>query len=88
MGIVLGMLRAVGRRLARLGDRLGDIGWSRGSRGSGLWLAVGLVTGGVKLMARLGARKREVLYSRELLPGEVLRISHLLEDRKGRPVSS
>ena len=80
------VLRLIGRPLARAGNRLGDAGWTRGARGNGVWLAIGIVTGGVKLLARLGARKREVLYSEELTPGQVLRISHLLEDRKGRPV--
>lgn len=78
--------RAIGRPLMRLGSHLGDLGWSRGSQGSGRWLAIGLVVGGVKLMGRLGTRKREVLFRRQLGPGEALRIAHLLEDRAGRPV--
>lgn len=80
------LLRRIGRPLGRAGSRLGDAGWSRGARGSGLWLAVGLITGAIKLMARLGTRKREVLFSREIGPGEALRVTHLLEDRKGRAV--
>jgi hypothetical protein len=78
--------RFVGRPLGRAGSRLGDAGWSRGTRGSGVWLAVGLIVGGFRFMGRLGTRKREVLLSRELAPGEALRITHLLEDRKGRAV--
>ena len=82
------LLRLIGRPLGRAGIKIGDVGWARGARGNGLWLAVGLITGGVRLMARLGTRKREVLYSEELLPGQVLRLPHLLEDRKGRPVKT
>ena len=82
------LARLIGRSLARAGNRIGDTGWSRGARGSGLWLAIGLITGGVKLLARLGRRKREVLFSREISPGDTLRIAHLFEDRKGRPVTS
>jgi len=78
--------RALGRPVVGAGRRLGDEGWSRGAKGSGIWLAVGILTGGIRVLRRLGTRKREVLYSRELTAGETLRLSHLLEDRKGRPV--
>lgn len=88
MKLVKAVLRLIGRPLGRLGNRLGDEGWVRGARGNGLWLAIGLVTGGIKLMSRLGTRKREVLFSQELAAGEALRITHLLEDRKGRPAKS
>ena len=81
------LLRFLGRRLAKGGNRLGDVGWARGARGNGMWLAVGLVVGAFKVMGRLGTRKREVLFSQELVAGEALRITHLLEDRKGRPVT-
>jgi len=84
------LLKSVGRALGRpLGNgavRLGNAGLARGSRGSGLWLSIAMIVGAVRLMARLGARKREVLFSTELLPGQSLDIRHLLEDRKGRAV--
>ncbi len=78
--------RTLGRPVVAAGRRLGDEGWSRGARGSGVWLAIGILTGGVRLLRRLGTREREVLYSRKLKAGETVRIRHLLEDRKGRPV--
>jgi hypothetical protein len=80
------LARALGRRFGSLGSRLGDTGWNRGSQGSGRWLAIGLLVGAVKVMARMGTRKREVLLRRELGPGEAIRIAHLLEDRAGRLV--
>ena len=75
----------VGRRLAKGFRRLSDEGWSRGAKGNGIWLAVAIFIGGMRVLGRLGSRKREVVFSQELLPGEVLRIGHLLEDRRGRP---
>lgn len=75
----------VTRRLTRGFRRLSEEGWSRGSKGNGLWLAVAIVIGGVRLMARMGARSRDVVFSQELLPGETLKIGHLLQDRVGRP---
>lgn len=71
--------------LIRVFRRLSDEGWSRGARGNGIWLAVAVLIGGVRFMARIGSRKREVLFSQELLPGEAIRVGHLLEDRLGRP---
>ncbi len=79
-------MKFLGRKILGALSRLGDTGMRRGSRGDGLWLAVGLVVGGFRLMSRLGRRKREVVYSRELEPGETLEIKHLTVDRKGRPV--
>jgi len=73
------------RLLGRGFRRLNDEGWSRGAKGNGIWLAAAVLIGGVRLMARIGGRKREVLFSQELLPGEALRVGHLLEDRLGRP---
>ena len=78
-------MKFVGRLLAGGFRRLNDVGWSRGAKGSGLWLASAVVIGGVRLMGRLGGRRRDVVFSRELLPGEALKIGHLLEDRLGRP---
>ncbi|HEC10168.1 MAG TPA: hypothetical protein ENI86_11495 [Acidimicrobiales bacterium] len=79
-------MKFLGRKILKAFSRLGDTGMSRGTRGDGAWLAVGLVVAGFRLMARLGRRKREVVYSRELEPGETLEIRHLNVDRKGRPV--
>lgn len=65
--------------------RLGDTGMRRGAGGNGIWLAVGLVVSGMRLVGRLGERKRDVVYSEVLKPGETLNVRHLLEDRLGRP---
>ena len=80
-------MKFIGRQILKGVSRLGDTGMSRGSRGEGAWLAVGLVVAGFRLMSRLGRRKREVVFSRELDPGETLEIRHLTVDRKGRPVA-
>ncbi|GEM_PF-878949 len=80
-------MKFIGRQILKVVSRLGDTGMSRGTRGEGAWLAVGLVVAGFRLMSRLGRRKREVVYSRELDPGETLEIRHLTVDRKGRPVA-
>jgi len=80
-------VKFIGRQILKVVSRLGDTGMSRGTRGEGAWLAVGLVVAGFRLMSRLGRRKREVVYSRELDPGETLEIRHLTVDRKGRPVA-
>lgn len=79
------MGRLLARPFRRLFRLLTDVGWARGARGNGLWLTVAVIVSGLRLVARLGSRKREVVYSEKLLPGEVLNITHLLEDRKGRP---
>ena len=74
----------LGRRIARGFRRLSDAGWSRGSKGSGIWMATAIVIGGVRLIVKLGSRRRDVVFSEELLPGEALNVVHLLEDRLGR----
>jgi len=73
------------RLLARLFRKLSDAGWSRGAKGSGIWMAAAFVIAGLRFIGRLGSRKRDVVFSQELLPGEVVRVAHLLEDRLGRP---
>lgn len=73
------------RLIARVFRKVSDAGWSRGAKGSGIWMAVAFVVGGLRFIARLGSRKRDVVFSQELLPGEVVRVAHLLEDRLGRP---
>jgi len=72
------------RVIARLFRKLSDAGWSRGAKGNGIWMAVAFVVAGLRFIGRLGARKRDVVFSQELLPGEVVRVAHLLEDRLGR----
>ncbi len=77
--------RIVAKQGAKQIKRLGETGMRRGAGGNGLWLAAGLVVSGVRLVGRLGERKREVVYSEILKPGETINVRHLLEDRKGRP---
>ena len=79
------LIRPIGRLLARGFGSLADVGWSKGAKGNGIWLAGAILISGLRFVGRLGSRKRDVVFSRELLPGEVLNISHLLEDMKGRP---
>ncbi len=70
---------------AQQARRLTDTGVRRGASGNGVWLAIAVVTGGFRLVRRLGTRKREVVFSQVLKPGESFNINHLLEDRLGRP---
>ncbi len=49
----------------------------RKDRGNSIALAMTVIWGGFKLMRTLGARKREVVYSAKLAPGEGVRISNL-----------
>jgi hypothetical protein len=39
----------------------------------------------LRQIRRMGERKREVVWSGSLTPGQKLVVRHLLEDRKGRP---
>lgn len=81
------MKKLIAGQAAKQFRRLGDTGLKRGAGGNGVWLGIWLVVGGIRLMSRLGARKREVVFRRVLEPGETLNIAHLLEDMKGRPTS-
>jgi len=72
------------RLLARVFRKISDAGWSRGAKGSGIWMAVAFIIAGVRFIGRLGSRRRDVVFSQELLPGEAVRVAHLLEDRLGR----
>ena len=78
-------MSAVTRIAAKQIKRLGETGMRRGAGGNGLWLAAGIVISGLRLVGRLGERKREVVYSEVFKPGETINVRHLLEDRKGRP---
>ena len=55
-------------------------------QGSGIWLAVGIVISGLRLISRIHRRSRDVVYSAELAPGETVNIAHLLEDYAGKAV--
>ncbi|MFT7648675.1 MAG: hypothetical protein ACI8Y4_003427 [Candidatus Poriferisodalaceae bacterium] len=85
VGTILKLI--VGRPAIKGWAKLGDIGFSKGARGNGAWLGIGLLVAGAKQMNKLGTRKREVVFTKTLKPGETFNISHLLEDRKGRPTS-
>lgn len=67
-------------------SRLESTGFRRAAQGSGLWFSLGILLSAIRLLGRLGTRKREVVWSGELLPGQGIRIGHLLEDRAGRAV--
>ena len=79
-------MSAVTRIAAKQFKRLGETGLRRGAGGNGIWMAAGVVISGLRLVSRLGGRKREVVHSIELQPGETINVRHLLEDRKGRPI--
>lgn len=59
------------RTLARTGLRRGLL------EGRRRWLMVGLTATGVRILARVIARKPEVVYSTELSPGERIEIRAL-----------
>ena len=50
--------------------------WRRARTGNGIWLAAAIVASGVRVIARLCRRQREVVYRSELAPGEQLTIKH------------
>ena len=56
-------------------------GIDNGIAGSGIWLAIALVAGGMRLMGRIGKRKEKIVYTTELVPGQRLVIRHLHETR-------
>ncbi len=59
---------AIGRALAKA---------IRKDRGNSIALAATIIWGGLKLMRALSARKREVVYSSNLSPGEGVQIRNL-----------
>jgi hypothetical protein len=67
--------------------KLSATGFRRGASGNGVWLAIGIVVTGFRFMNKLGKREREIVFTQVLKPGETFKIAHLLEDRKGRPVT-
>jgi hypothetical protein len=78
--------RTVGPPARAGARRLESIGFRRAARGSGAWFALSVLLTAVRVLGRLGARKRQVVWRGELLPGQTVRVGHLLEDRAGRPV--
>ena len=80
---MLGLIRkARARGLKSLSNR----GFDNGIAGSGIWLGIALVAGGLRLMGRIGKRKEKIVYTTELVPGQQLVIDHLLETRGGTVV--
>jgi len=63
-------------------------GFRRGASGSGAWLATSAGMATVRHIRRMGERKREVVWTGSLEPGQKLVVRHLLEDRKGRSVEA
>lgn len=70
------MSGAIGSAATRLITR----SFSRGRRGSGLWLALGVFTWGLRQVYRLSRRQDETVFSQVLNPGESFSISHLTEE--------
>jgi hypothetical protein len=62
-------------------------GFRRAAGGDGLSLALSSGLATVRTIRRMGQRKRDVVWSGSLTPGQKLVVRHLLEDRKGRPVA-
>jgi hypothetical protein len=60
-----------------LGRKVWNLVRDKGSSGSGVWIAIGILLAGVKTVLKLGRRRRQVVYSSELQPDESLSISHL-----------
>jgi hypothetical protein len=91
LSVIRGMLRG-GRAGRQAADRakaevagLEYAGFRRGAGGSGAWLATSAGLATLRQIRRMGERKREVVWSGSLTPGQKLVVRHLLEDRKGRP---
>jgi hypothetical protein len=59
-------------------------GFRRAAGGDGLSLALSSGLATLRTIRRMGQRKREVVWSGSLTPGQKLVVRHLLEDRKGR----
>ena len=62
-------------------------GFRRGAGGSGAWLATSAGLATLRNIRRMGARKRDVVWTGTLTPGQKLVVRNLLEDRRGRSVS-
>jgi hypothetical protein len=74
---------AAARTRAELGG-LEYAGFRRAAGGSGAWLASSVGLASLRAVRRMGQRKREVVWSGSLTPGQKLVVRHLSEDRKGR----
>jgi hypothetical protein len=59
---------------ASLLKRLTRNGFRNGMSGSTLWLIVGIVAGGLRLLARLGRDDEEVLYRTAIKAGDVFEV--------------
>jgi hypothetical protein len=59
-------------------------GFRRAAGGDGLSLAISAGLATLRNVRRMGQRKREVVWTGALTPGQKLVVRHLLEDRKGR----
>ncbi len=52
------------------------IGFARGIGGSRGWLALGVVAGGLRMLRRMAKREADVVYLKELHPGQSMVIQH------------
>jgi hypothetical protein len=59
---------------AALLRRLTGTGIRRGMSGSRVWLVVGVVSGGVRILRRLARDEEEVLYRTAIKPGDTFEI--------------
>lgn len=71
------MIALLSQTLSFLGRKVWNLVRDKGSSGSGVWIAIGILLAGVKTVLKLGRRRRQVVYSSELQPDESLSISHL-----------
>ena len=55
--------------------------WRRGRSGSGAWMALAVVATTMRVLRHLSARRPTVVHTRQLLPGESVRIDHLPKNR-------
>jgi hypothetical protein len=55
---------------------LARIGFARGFGGSRVWLTVGVVAGGLRLLKKMAKREADVVYLEELRPGQSMVIQH------------
>jgi hypothetical protein len=53
------------------------IGFARGLGGSRVWLTLGVVAGGLRLLRRMATREEDVVYLEKLLPGQSVVIQHI-----------
>jgi hypothetical protein len=91
LSVIRGMLRGgrAGRSAAtRARSEISGLeyaGFRRAAGGDGAALAASAGLATIRHIRRMGERKREVVWSGSLTPGQKLVVRHLREDRKGRP---